>query len=224
MYPSTSYPWSTRKCFHAHDIHGKLGTQWFVKYTETVAELNSLFYWDLCPYPDYSSIIFPELCLLGPTAYHDTKGHGLFSKCEVHRWSLKNHGNVTDAISNVLEPIQALQYFLPGFFAHGRSLQELHQISLVFCWNQRVSQEKSYSLSNWNQTHIFLSRAILSHSLLSFFLSKAKSLWYSEILRTKWKRRTPGYCSYCSCSHTWYLEKDLLKNNSTMLQVRRRKK
>lgn len=98
------------------------------------------------------------------------------------------------AISIVLEPIQALQYFLqaPRFFEHGRSLQEPHQILLVFYWSQWVSHEKSYSLCNWNQTHIFLSRAILSHSLLSFFLSKAKPIWYSEAVRTKGERQNTG--------------------------------
>lgn len=122
------------------------------------------------------------------------------------------------AISNVLEPIQALQYFLqaPRCFEHGRSLQESHQILLVFYWSQWVSQEKSYSLCSWNQTYIFLSRVILSHSLLSFFSPKQSPFDTQMLLEPKGKERTLGYCSCCNCRLTWYLKKILLKNKPTL--------
>lgn len=122
------------------------------------------------------------------------------------------------AISNILEQIQALRYFLqaPRFFEHGRSLQEPHQILLVFYWSQRVSQERSYSLCNWNQTHIFLSRAILSHSLLSFFSPKQSPFDTQRLLEPKGIERTLGYCSCCNRRLTWYLKKILLKNKPTL--------
>lgn len=68
--------------------------KWLAKYTQRLRQSWTLCQ-VLCPYPDHSTIL-PERCLPGPTAYHTTEGYRLFSKCEVHRWSLKHHRSVMD--------------------------------------------------------------------------------------------------------------------------------
>lgn len=137
------------------------------------AELTFLQF--LSPYPDNSAVL-PEHSLPGLAVYHTTEGHGLFSKCEVCRWSLKNHENVRDC-NQWMKADSSSTELLASFW-----VLQAEEISagtapdlagpLLESVREPEKRKKSYSLCNSNQTHIFLSRAILSHSLLSFFSPK----------------------------------------------------